>query len=583
MPDTAVIGKSVTAGDYAVSPSGGAFFLAVRTWPDNPYLPPSLDGLSFQESDKVTAGTLDQEAFWAGAVSIALTKISSLSWEVEGDIPLRTKRGQELLLQADAGRGWVSFISKLLQDFLLTNNGAFVEVVRDGGINSSIIGLIPLDTMRCSRTGDPEIPVAFTDLRGRVHELKNYEILDFVDMPSTRASMLGSGKCAAARAYKSIYKMASMDTYISDKVSGRRPLAVNLINGLNDVQLRSVLQTAQSEADARGAIAFMGAIIATVPGEIAPQVATIPLADFPDNFNRKEEFDIAVLTYANNLGLDPQDVQPLTGQPLGTGAQSQVLAEKAKGKGLAAFRQQFIHAIDEFVLPDLTTFLFVEKDWRDKIQQADFNSKTEAYVADSVDKGIITGSQGLQVLVDENVYDKALLPVDITPDDTLSDVEKPEDAAVIQPQAAPPVAPEIPASEVQVTAPPIGQKEGPPQITVNVPPPIINITTPDIKIPPTVVNVQAAQAPEVNVTTPPVTVEAAQIQVNVPEQKAPDITVNNPPPIISVEAPTVNITNEVQPTPVTIENKTTIKTPNEPIDLKITRDNYGNITGAKVE
>lgn len=450
MPDTKVIGKSVTAGDYAVSPSGGAFFMAVTTWPYNPYLPPNLDGLSFQESDKVTAGTLDQEAFWAGAVSIALTKISSLSWEVQGDIPLRTKRGQELLLESDAGRGWVSFISKVLQDFLLTNNGAFVEVVRDGGINSQIIGLIPLDTMRCKRTGDPEIPIIYTDLKGRDHELKSYEVIDFVDMPSSRASMLGSGKCAAARAYKAIYKMASMDTYVSDKVSGRRPLAVHLINGLNDLQLRSVLQTAQSEADARGAIAYMGAIMATIPGEIAPQVATIPLADFPDNFNRKEEFDISVLTYANNLGLDPQDVQPLTGQPLGTGAQSQVLAEKAKGKGLAAFRQQFTHAIDNFILPDLTTFVFVEKDWRDKIQQADFNSKVEAYVADSVDKGIITGPQGLQTLVDENVYDKALLPVDITPDDSLSDTEKPEEG-----MGAP--APEItpPEVEVPVTVPDI--------------------------------------------------------------------------------------------------------------------------------
>ena len=65
----------------------------------------------------------------------------------------------------------------------------------------------------------------------------------------------------------------------------------------------------------------------------APGIATIPLADFPDNFNRRDELDIAILGYANNLGLDPQDLQPLTGQALGTGAQSQVLNEKAKGKG----------------------------------------------------------------------------------------------------------------------------------------------------------------------------------------------------------------------------------------------------------
>ena len=52
------------------------------------------------------------------------------------------------------------------------------------------------------------------------------DVIEFADMPSSRASMFGSGKCAAARAYKSIYKLACIESYISDKVSGRRPLAV---------------------------------------------------------------------------------------------------------------------------------------------------------------------------------------------------------------------------------------------------------------------------------------------------------------------------------------------------------------------
>lgn len=449
MPDLKIISQSVTAGDYADTPQGGAFFFAVSNWPQHEFLPPSLDNLSFRDSDKVTIGTVDKEALWAGAVAIAITKVSSLSWEVEGDIPLRTRKAQELLLRADAGRGWVSFISKILQDFLLTNNGSFIEVVREGKSPAApIIGLIPLDSMRCTRTGDPETPVTYTDLKSRVHELQFHEVIEFADMPSSRASLLGSGNCAAARAYRAIYKLASIETYISDKVSGRRPLAIHLVNGLNDLQLRNVLLTAQSEADARGAIAYMGAIMATVPGETTPGIATIPLADFPDNFNRKDELDIAILSYANNLGLDPQDLQPLTGQALGTGAQSQVLAEKAKGKGLAAFRQQFTHMLNEYVLPDLTTFVFVEKDWRDKIQQAEYNSKVEAYVSDSVTNGILTAPQGLQTLVDENVYDKALLPVDITPDDTLSDAEKPEEGI-----AVPAVTP--PAVETSVTVPAI--------------------------------------------------------------------------------------------------------------------------------
>lgn len=446
--DPKILAKSVTQGDYSDNPYG-AIFLSVGSWFRPGGLLPDLSNLSFRESDYMTVSTVDYEAVWAGAVAIAVTKVASLAWEVESDIPLRTKRGQELLLGSDAGNGWVSFISKILQDFLLTNNGCFVEIVRaTTSVNSSIIGLIPLDSLRCTRTGDPEHPVIYQDLRGAQHELRAEDVIMMADMPSSRASLFGSGKCAAARAYSSIYKLACIESYVSDKVSGRRPLAVHLINGLNDPQLKSVLLTAQSEADSRGVVAYMGAIMATVPGETTPGVATIPLADFPDNFDRKVELDISVLAYADNIGLDIQDLQPLTGQALGTGAQSQVLNEKAKGKGLSAFRQQFVHSINTWVLPDLTTMVFVEKDWRDKQQAADVNKTIEAYTSDAVAKGILTPQQGLQAMVDDDIYPKQYLPVDQTPDTSLSDTEKPEEEPIIQDEAAPAVgAPPVPAPE----------------------------------------------------------------------------------------------------------------------------------------
>ena len=151
-------------------------------------------------------------------------------------------------------------------------------------------------------------------------------------------------------------------------------------------------------------------------------------------------------SYANNLGLDVQDLQPLTGRALGTGAQSQVLDEKAKGKGLAAFRQQFVHAINTWVLPDSTTMVFVEKDWRDKKLNAEYNAAVEAYTSDAVKNNIITAAQGLQALVDENVYPDEFLPTDITPDTTLADDEKPEDEQAEEQVQVPavPTMPEVP-------------------------------------------------------------------------------------------------------------------------------------------
>lgn len=457
MPDQDILAKSVTKADYT---EGSAYYWAIgtSTWNQGPLLP-SLVGLTPKESDYLTLSTIDHEAIWAGAVAIALTKVASLAWEIEGEIQLRTKRAHELLMGADAGRGWVSFLSKLLQDYLLTNNGCFIEIVRaTKSINSQIIGLIPLDTMRCVRTGDPQKPVCYRDLKGAIHELRAGDVLDFAEMPSSRASMFGTGKCSAARAYTSIYKLACIEQYVADKVSGRRPLAINLINGLNDKQLRDVLNSAQSEANGKGVIAYMGAIIATTPGDSPVNVATIPLADFPDNFNRKEELDIAVLAYADNLGLDVQDIQPLTGRALGTGAQSEVLDEKAKGKGLSSFRQAIVHGFNTWVFPDGTTMHFVENDWRDKNLSATFNKATVEYVTASATGGVISAAQGLQALVDANVYPKEFLPVDETPDTTLSDTEKPETEQQPEPlNTGEPI--EQPALEIPTVAPLITTKE----------------------------------------------------------------------------------------------------------------------------
>ena len=147
--------------------------------------------------------------------------------------------------------------------------------------------------------------------------------------------------------------------------------------------------------------------------------------------------DISILGYASNLGLDVQDIQPLTGRALGTGAQSEVLDEKAKGRSLASFCQSFTHAMNMWVLPDGATFGFEENDLRDRQKLAEVNGKITGYLSEAVKSTILTPQQGLQVMVDEDVIDKAYLPVDQTPDTDLTDDEKAEEEAPEnQPEAA---------------------------------------------------------------------------------------------------------------------------------------------------
>ncbi len=134
----------------------------------------------------------------------------------------------------------------------------------------------------------------------------------------------------------------------------------------------------------------------------------------------------------------------------------------------------------------------------------------------------------------------------------------------------------------------------PPYVNVNVPeaqPPVINVAAPNVTVEAAQINVPEQPAPVVNVEAPNVTVEApnvtveaAQIHVEAPDPIAPNVHVNIPAaqPIIHVDAPEVHITNEVNPTPVTVENEIVLpEKKDKKIKFKYDRD--GNIIGAEPE
>ncbi len=368
--------------------------------------------------------------FWTSCIGIAVTKMASQQWEIEGDAPRLRNYAQQLLLSADNNQSWVAFLARHLQDYLCTDNGAFIEIVRaSSAAGSRILGLMHLDSLRVTRTGDPDTPAIYRDTKGADHEIEAHQILMLADMPSSAETWHGVGFCAASRAWGGILKMESIERYIYEKVSGKRPLAVDLVNGISETQMKTAVDAAKEDSQAKGQITYMGAVVVPTLSDIPITHERINFAELPDGFERKVEFDIGVLQFANAIGLDVQDIQPLTGQALGTGAQSQVLHEKAQGKGLAAWRQQITHLFNQNVVPDAVTFAFSENDFRDKKQRADINKTIADTVAEIVEKVGVTTAQGQQILADEKVIPKEFVPVDQTPEGTITDADQPQSEA----------------------------------------------------------------------------------------------------------------------------------------------------------
>lgn len=420
--------NSVTRFDLA-DEAGGVIRLNVWNW-GGAIIPqvlprdvPPGPGLA---RDQVLSSTPQAETMWASAIAIAATQFAARSWEIEGDAPRLKERTQAMLLNADGGAGWVPYTLKCVQDYLCCGVGMISEIERYGrGPGARIKAIHHLDALRCRSTGDRNNPIAYMADDGE-HLLPWYNVLRVVDMPSPRREHLGCGWPAAARAYRAIIKLAGIENYLYEKVTGQRPLAVHVVSGIRVEQINDAIASARQGQVAAGNYQYMGVVLAsTLKGDTTVSGYTIPLAELPDRFQRKEEFDIALLSYADAIGLDPQDLQPMTGQQLGAGAQSQVLNQKARGRGMRAFEQAFVHAMNALALAASVRQTFVERDLADQKAEAEIRKLNTDIAAQVAQSGLADAAAATQILVDADVLSPAALPSGDTTPNPISDTDKP--------------------------------------------------------------------------------------------------------------------------------------------------------------
>lgn len=387
--------------------------------------------------DALLRGTLEMDAMWAAAINKAVTKQVALGWMVDDakDIKTRAAFAQDLIALYDGD--FESGVQRGLQDYLTTDNGQWVEVIRASkGPASRVTGLAHLDSLRITRTGDPEIPAVYTTLLGRDKPLYAHQVINLTALPSPAVDLRGVGLCAASVAWATICKMQAIETYFSEKVTGRRHLAIHLIRGINADQLRKALAVAENDEQQKGHVFFRGAVM--IPGmdsEGEISVTTIPIAEIPDGFNIEQERARADNLYANAIGIFVGEIRPLSGQGLGNGQQARVLEEAAEGVGLSAWRKQWATALTR-ILPRTTTFRWTTNDLGDQLRTAKKNKATVEWITLAVEKLGLPPGAGPQLLLDAKILPPELVPQDATGGGSLADEEQ-APAETATPDAAP--------------------------------------------------------------------------------------------------------------------------------------------------
>lgn len=478
---------SAIQGDTLPTPTYGApIRLALSTWLSQPTYTDLPRYWSWQR-DAVLAATPEKESMWAGAIARVATKFAAHGYVIKdsGKSGRKIAASQELLTRADGGQGWVPFAQKLVQDLITTDNGVFIRVRRAGeetqrvrlketltvsdagypeqGISEiavsraptggRVLGLYHLDSLRCTRTGNLAYPVRYVAMNGEIQLLRYDQVLLYADMPSPRAELFGVGRCAAGRAYITIAKIAAMERLVYESLTGGGANKIAFIKGIIDQTLKDVIAGGQAEAAAKNMIYYLGTILGAIPGDIDLQVVEIRLKELLTQFDPKVERDNAYLIYANNIGVPVQDIQPLSGQGLGTGKQTELLHDAGQGMGaLAGFVKWWEQTVSNRVLPATTTLEFRdEHDLRDQRARAEVGKLRAEDRAARITSGEISPPIARQLAADAGDLPPELLQTDATPAGTLADDDKPIDeeqpnpAALALMQTAPP---EPPARQV---------------------------------------------------------------------------------------------------------------------------------------
>lgn len=376
--------------------------------------------------DALLRGTLEMDAMWGAAITKATAKQVALGWLVddEKDIRTRARMAQELIELYDGD--WETGISRGYQDYNLTDNGQWIEIIRaTKGAGSRVTGLAHLDSLRVVRTGDPEIPGIYTTLQGREKPLYAHQVINITAMPSPDAALYGLGLCPASVVWSKICTMMAIETYFHEKVTGRNNNAVHLIRGINYKQLKNALDTAENDNVQKGNVYYRGAIM--IPGLDATEeisVTTIDLASIPDAFDIEQERARADNVYANAIGIFVGELRPLTGQGLGNGQQAALLEEQAEVSQMAAWRKQLVTALKRKVLPSTTVFRWSTNDAGDRRRKAEADGAVVGWLATAVEKLGMSPAAAQQILLDNKIIPAELAAGDATPGGTLTDEEQ---------------------------------------------------------------------------------------------------------------------------------------------------------------
>lgn len=412
---TPAIAESVQVQPPVTSAAGAGSFLTINLASGADMITPW--GINTKRRDEELRKFVPTEPYLAGAHANVCFRNSVFDWEIQGQSQKVINSVTDMLQTAIAGDmiGWVPFVQKLSQDLYSQDNGAMVEPIRDPGMDANskfkgamapVIGIAHLDSGACTRTGNIETPILYTDLNGKQHKLQWYEVIPFTEFPSAIQRMNGVGVCAVSRVLRLAQIMRSISIFKDEEVSGRNVKKIEIIGGVSTSQIDDAVKRTVEKADNRGQMRYIEhVILASLDPEKPVSNVTVDLASLPDGFNFDQEMQWFIAGLALGFGVDYQEFAPLNGGNIGSGSQSNMLNRKTSGKGPRAWMDMISFALQNYgVLPRGYKLVFNDKNQQDEMEKQEVRTAAAEEAAIIVNSKIFPPEVMAKSLVARGIY-----------------------------------------------------------------------------------------------------------------------------------------------------------------------------------
>jgi hypothetical protein len=342
---------------------------------------------------------IELRSFWkktdqmAGAMYAFNSKIKSIPFKVvPKDTTIKTHQRmaeewtQKLTYDIEFNLGWGTFISKWLEDYNGTDNGAFLEIIGEGDpegpIEGAALGVAHLDSCRCSRTGDPEYPVVYSSPRGGRYRIHWTRVGYAAQLPSSDEDMHGVGFCSVSRAIATAQNLLDIATYNQEKLgSGQKRAILITQGGLDPEVVGASIASATTQAINRGFSRYMP--VAIIGNSNIPEgdLKMLDLVSLPDGFDYRTSTEIGMAIIALAFGVDVSELYP--GMGGGTRAEALIQHLKQRGKGPGETIQTIEGLFNQKVLPNVLEIKFDFQDDAEDRQSAEIHqTRVTAYTAE---------------------------------------------------------------------------------------------------------------------------------------------------------------------------------------------------------